>query len=285
MYKKLTLVLIFLLSLAACSKGDSSLRGLEGDLEKPSEILEIASTDDFQFRSNNLNVGIFNFDHTGLEALALFQADFSNIYYNGFTNDLCFTVTVNDEDYMNSEYRYELHSVDLDYKRSSGTIYALSKTTVHSICIDSVNDGGLWEVIMYKTTDSTDEFVEKAHGFFFQIKEFDQRHQVSVLFEQNLDLPPQDASNSIEYHLRIDTEGTIDYVKIKVIDRSNNEEVMFSMTLAEAYLDEQDVFDMVSTVYLLQVESSYDFYVYVTGSDGVSNYKDMLIKHMVFHTE
>lgn len=285
MFKKIAIISSVIFILSGCSKGDSQYQGLDGDLEKPTEILETASIDNFQFRSSNLNVGIFNFDNEGEEPLALFQADFSNVYYNGFINNLCFTVTVNDDDYLHSEYKFDLRSVDLDYRRSGGTIYAMSETTVHNICVDDVNDGGLWEVIMYKTTDSTDEFVQRANGFFFQIRDFEERKQVSVMFEQNLYLSPETASNSIEYHLRISTEATIDTVKIKVIDRSTNEEVMISVTSAEDYLNSEGVFDMTQTVYFLQPESSYDFYVYVSGTDGVGNYTDMLIKHMVFHTE
>lgn len=285
MTRKLLLSIMILFVLTGCSKGDTEFPTGDEVFEKPTEILEVASTDEFQFTSNNISVGIFNFDNDSEDPLALFDAEFSSITYNGFTNELCFTVTVNDDDYTHSEYRYELHSVDLEYKRTSGMFYAMSATAVQRVCIDSVNDGGLWEIIMYKTTDSTDAFVQEAHGFFFQVHEFENRESLIILFEQNLDLPFTQMEDSIEFHLRINTEATVNSVQIVATDHSINEEVYSAVFDAEAYTVNDGVIDITATVYLLDGDSNYEFKVFVNGSDSVVEYSSVLVKEMIFHTE
>jgi hypothetical protein len=266
--KKITILFMFI---------TFSFMGCANHFKLPNKIVSEASEDNLTYFSDNLNVGIFNFDLSGKDSLSIFAVDFTDIYYNGLINSICFDFSITDNDYQNSRYYIDVYNVTLDYKKAQSSFRISDKTQNLSLSSESVDSGDLYSVTLYKATNSTEEFTPEVAGFFFKINDYNARSSLSVVIDNmswdNMLYIPR-TFMSIKY--TIESEHDITEAYLKVVNSLSKE------TIFEDVFPNTEPSDgkLIVTKYLTELSpgTSYTWYLYISGSDGVVDYEKILVK-------
>jgi len=242
----------------------------------PTDIVSTATESGLIYHNDNLNVGIFHFDLSGRDELSIFDCTFSNITYVGLTNQVMFDVQISDDDFMHSVYQYELYNVTLDELAKTGKFPLTKNNSSIRIGTDAIDSGDLWSIIITKTTSSTQETTPEVGGFFFQVNQYDQRHKLTENnVSQDDNITPEMKRTNIKIRFELKSEETIDQAYLKVFNSSTGnvvfEETYDNFTVNEAYV----ISELVSG---LSPDTTYTFMLYVSGSDGVIHYDDVLVK-------
>jgi uncharacterized FlaG/YvyC family protein len=242
----------------------------------PTDIVSTATESGLIYHNDNLNVGIFHFDLSGRDELSIFDCTFSNITYVGLTNQVMFDVQISDDDFTHSVYQYELYNVTLDELAKTGKFPLTKNNSSIRIGTDAIDSGDLWSIIITKTTSSTQETTPEVGGFFFQVNQYDQRHKLTENnVSQDDNITPEMKRTNIKIRFELQSEETIDQAYLKVFNSSTGnvvfEETYDNFTVNEAYV----ISELVSG---LSPDTTYTFMLYVSGSDGVIHYDDVLVK-------
>lgn len=279
---KKVIVIIALLSvmLLGCSNQNTVSNGnFPGENQifpTPTDFISTATKSGLTYQSDNLNVGIFHFDLSGRDELSIFDCTFSNITYVGLTNQIMFDVQISDDDFMHSVYHYQLYNVTLDDLVKTGNFPLTKNNSSVRIGTDAIDSGDLWRITLTKTTTSTQVITSEVGGFFFQVNQYDQRHKLTKNnVSQDDYISTEMKQTNIKIRFELESEETISKAYLKVFNSSTGD-VAFEQTYDGFTINEPYVIsELVSG---LSPDTSYTFMLYVSGSDGVINYDDVLVQ-------